>query len=131
MFGFVLGVTARMYYTFRRFMPTNIVLDAIHTRRGLRWGVPAMLLAVPYTLAAAFCVGFTNAGGSGWLSILALLLLWNALKFLVAGPLTLFQLLVVRASEARERPRATASSKHDQTETAGTESRNVSRSGVE
>ncbi len=125
MFGSVLGVTARMYYTLRRVMPTNIVLDAIHTRRGLRWGVPAMLLAVPYTLAAAFCVGLTNAGGSGWLSILALLLLWNALKFLVAGPLTLFRLLLVRGSEARERRWATVSGKDDQTET-GSESRNHS-----
>ena len=34
----------------RRYMPTNILLDAIRTRRGLKWGVPAMLLAVPYLL---------------------------------------------------------------------------------
>ncbi len=34
-------------------MPTNIVIDAIITRRGIKWGMPAMLLAVPYGLAAA------------------------------------------------------------------------------
>ena len=44
-------------YFLRRYMPTNIALDAIRTRRGLKWGVPAMLLAVPYLLAAAFCTG--------------------------------------------------------------------------
>lgn len=32
----------------RRFMPTNIALDALRTRRGLKWGAPAMLLAIPY-----------------------------------------------------------------------------------
>ena len=37
----------------RRYMPTNILLDAIRTRRGLKWGVPAMLLAAPYLLAAS------------------------------------------------------------------------------
>jgi hypothetical protein len=25
----------------RRYMPTNILLDALRTRRGLKWGVPA------------------------------------------------------------------------------------------
>ena len=58
-------------------MPTNIVLDAIHTRRGVKWGVPAMLLAVRYILAAALCTGLTDAGRSGWLNILAALLLWR------------------------------------------------------
>ncbi|MCX2164064.1 hypothetical protein [Corynebacterium auriscanis] len=30
-----------------RYMPTNIVLDKLRSRRGLKWGVPAMLLAIP------------------------------------------------------------------------------------
>jgi len=36
MFGLIWGVTARTHYALRRFMPTNIVLEAIHTRRGLK-----------------------------------------------------------------------------------------------
>ena len=36
----------------RRYMPSNVLLDAIRTRRGLKWGVPAMLLAIPYLLIA-------------------------------------------------------------------------------
>ena len=39
----------------RRYMPTNILLDAIRTQRGLRWGVPAMVLAIPYLYAASIC----------------------------------------------------------------------------
>lgn len=106
MFGFALGVAARAHYFLRRLTPTNILLDAIHTRRGLRWGVPAMLLAVPYALAAVYCTGLVEAGGSGWLSVLALLFVWNAVKFLIAGPVTLIQLSHVRIREARARSRA-------------------------
>jgi hypothetical protein len=87
-------------------MPTNLVLDAIHSRRGLKWGVPAMLLAVPYVFAVAGCVGLVEAGGSGWLNVLALLFSWNALKFLGAGPVTLMRLLRVRGREARAERRA-------------------------
>lgn len=108
MFGLIWVVTARTHYALRRFMPTNIVLGAIYTRRGLKWGVPAMLLAVPYAVAAVFIVGQVEAGGSGWLNVLALLFVWNALKFLVAGPVTLMRLLRVRGREAQRQRRTTS-----------------------
>jgi hypothetical protein len=101
MFALILGLTSRTYFALRRFMPTNLVLDAIHTRRGLKWGVPAMLLAVPYSFAVVVCVGLVDAGRSGWLNVVALLFSWNALKFLGAGPFTLMRLLRVRAREAQ------------------------------
>ena len=103
MFGIIWGLTARAHYCLRRFMPTNIALDAIHTRRGLKWGVPAMLVAVPYALAAALCAGLVEAGGSGWLNVLTVLFVWNALKFVVAGPATLLRLLAARRRDARAR----------------------------
>ena len=103
MFGFIWGLTARTHYAVRRYMPTNIALDAIHRRRGLKWGVPAMLIAVPYLIAAAFCIGVVQDGGSGWLNLLALLFVWNALKFIIAGPATLVRLLTARHREARAR----------------------------
>ena len=108
MFGFVFPIVARARVILRRLMPTNVALDAIHTRRGLKWGVPAMLLAVPYGLAAAYCVGLVERGAAGWLNVLVVLFLWNALKFLVAGPVTVIQLLRVRAREARARRLAVA-----------------------
>jgi hypothetical protein len=114
MFGVIWGLTARAYYSFRRFMPTIIALDAIHTRRGLKWGVPAMLVAVPYALAAALCAGLFEAGGSGWLNVLTVLFVWNALKFVVAGPATLLRLLAVRRREARARRLTVADSQKNQ-----------------
>jgi hypothetical protein len=103
MFGIIWGLTARAHYSFRRFMPTNIALDALHTRRGLKWGVPAVLIAVPYALAAALCAGLVEAGGSGWLNLLTVLFVWNALKFIVSGPATLIRLASVRSRESRAR----------------------------
>jgi hypothetical protein len=83
----------------RRYMPTNILLDAIRTRRGLKWGVPAMLLAVPYLLAASICTNSLANGGPGWLNLLVLLLCWNALKFFAIGPASL---VLLARSQVRE-----------------------------
>lgn len=103
MFGFIFAIVVRARVILRRLMPTNLLLDAIHTRRGLKWGVPTMLLAVPYGLAAVYCVGLVERGAPGWLNLLTALFIWNALKFLVAGPVTAIQLLRVRNREARAR----------------------------
>lgn len=77
----------------RRYMPTNILLDAIRTRRGLKWGVPAMLLAVPYLLAASTFTTLIADGGPGWLNLLVLLCLSNTMKFIIMGPVSLTCLL--------------------------------------
>lgn len=76
----------------RRYMPTNILLDAIRTPRGLKWGVPAMLLTIPYFLIAASLVQAINDGGPAWLNVLVLLSIWNGLKMLWMGPLSLMLL---------------------------------------
>lgn len=107
MFGLIWASVARTHFVLRRFMPTNILLDAIHTRRGLKWGVPAMLLAVPYGLGALLCLGLAEGEAPGWLYLVGLLLAWNALKFVVAGPMTLIRLARVRVREARVRREAT------------------------
>ncbi|WP_022888160.1 hypothetical protein [Agromyces italicus] len=101
MFALVWAMSVRTGVFLRRFMPTSILLDAIHTRRGLKWGMPAMLLAIPYLLAAVAFAEMTQHGG--WFSALALLCMWNAFKLLVAGPATLVRLIRVRAREARAR----------------------------
>ena len=100
MFELILAATARSYSFLRRFMPTAIVVDAIDTRRGLKWGVPAMLCAVPYALAAIYCRAQVEAGGPGWLNLLVILCLWNTLKFVVMGPISLLKLIAVRVREA-------------------------------
>lgn len=86
-------------YFLRRYMPTNILLDLIRTRRGLKWGVPAMLIAAPYLLAASICTSLVTDGGPGWLNLLVLLFVWNALKFIVMGPISLVLLATASLRE--------------------------------
>ena len=67
-------------YFLRRYMPSNILLDLIRRRNGLKWGVPAMLLAAPYLGVAAWCTNLIESGGPGWLHLVVLVCIWNALK---------------------------------------------------
>ncbi|MAP63889.1 MAG: sulfate permease [Microbacterium sp.] len=90
----------------RRYMPTNILLDAIRTRRGLRWGVPAMLLAIPYLLAASVCTALIDGGAPRWLYVVALVCIWNALKFVWIGPICIGLLVQTRAAEYRDSHRS-------------------------
>ena len=92
----------------RRYMPTNILLDAIRTRRGLRWGIPAMLLAVPYLLIASICTNALADGAPGWLHLVVLWAVWNAMKFIIIGPVSLILLIRARTQEAIARHRVSA-----------------------
>ncbi|SMX87711.1 hypothetical protein BAURA86_01771 [Brevibacterium aurantiacum] len=80
----------------RRYMPTNILIDAVRTRRGLKWGIPAMLLAIPYLYIAATCRTLLEYGGPGWPHLIVLVCIWNALKMLWLGPVSLVLLARTR-----------------------------------
>lgn len=59
-----------------RSAPTNLLPNAIRTRRALKWGISTMLLAVPCFYVAAICTTIVNECGPGWLHLLVLLLVW-------------------------------------------------------
>lgn len=86
-----------------RYMPTNIVLDVIRTRRGLKWGVPAILLAIPYLAVGNVLTILIDRGAPGWFHLLVLLCIWNAFKFLVMGPVSVVLLMRARTPECRDR----------------------------
>ena len=97
------AASVRTRYFLRRYMPTNILLDLIRTRRGLKWGVPAMLLAAPYLLAASICTDVIANGGPGWLNLLVLIFIWNASKMFCFGPISLALLVRTYRAERRQR----------------------------
>lgn len=99
MFQLLIAFVSRIYAFFQRTMPTNMIIRATHTRRGLKWGLPAMLLAIVYVVIAAALAQWVIGGGPGWINLLVLVCLWNALKFVVNGPITLVRLARVRATE--------------------------------
>lgn len=93
------AASVRTRYFLRRYMPTNILLDLIRTPRGLKWGIPAMLLAAPYLLAASTCTSLLADGGPGWLNLLVLLFICNAMKFIIMGPVSAVLLIRVKFRE--------------------------------
>ena len=109
MFQLLIAFVSSVYTFFQRTMPTNILIRATHTRRGLTWGVPAMLLAVVYVVIAATLAQWVADGAPGWINLLVLVCLWNALKFLVNGPVTLVRLVRARGIERRYRDADVAS----------------------
>ncbi|QBE47666.1 sulfate permease [Leucobacter triazinivorans] len=85
----------------RRFIPTNIALDALRTRRGLKWGVPAMLLAIPYCFVAAYVTALIDDGATNCLYLVVLVCIWNAFKFVLNGIVCMGLLARVRVHERR------------------------------
>ncbi len=66
---------------------TNLLIAAIRKDgRGLKWSVPAMLLAVPYLYAAAICTTIISHASPGWLNLLVILCIWNGLQDALVRP---------------------------------------------
>ena len=86
----------------RTYMPSNIVLDLIRTRRGLKFGVPVALVLVPSLLDVASLISMLVATGApAWLHLLVLILLWDAMKFAAMGLLSVVLLARARLRETR------------------------------
>lgn len=100
MIRLIWSASVHIRYFMRRYMPTNIALNAIRTRRGLKWGLPAMLLTLPYLYAASICLQLIETGAPGWLHLIVLVCIWNAMKFFWIGPISLFLLTRERIHEA-------------------------------
>jgi hypothetical protein len=97
MIRLLLAASMAVHDVLRRYMPTNIIRDLVRTRQGLKWGVPAMLLAVPYFAVAYWLTTLLAGGAPGWLNLLVLVCVWSGIKMLWLGPISLVLLARVRA----------------------------------
>ena len=102
MLRLIWNTSIRIRMFLRTWMPTNILLDALRTRRGLKWGAPAMLLSVVYFAIAYWCTTLIDNGAPGWLHLIVLLCIYNAFKFLIYGPISLVRLIAARRRERNE-----------------------------
>lgn len=59
-----------------------------------------MLLASPYLLAASIRIYLIADAGPGWLNLLVVLFIWNALKFLIKRPVSFVLWICARVREA-------------------------------
>lgn len=101
MFRLIWMTSIHIRYFMRRWMPTKILLDKIRARSGLKWGVPAMLVAIPYLYLAGLLTLIVQDGGPAWLNLVVLVAIWSALKMLWIGPVSLLLLARVRSAEAQ------------------------------
>ena len=63
----------------RTYMPSNIAIDMLRTRRGLKWAPPVALIVVPaYLFASAMASASVEHSGRGWLNVLVLMFLCYA-----------------------------------------------------
>lgn len=100
MFRLIWTLSVRTRDYLHRYMPSNRLLTAIRTRRGLKWGIPSMLVALPYLLIGSICSGAAADCGPGWLHLIVLWACWNALKFILMGPVSVVLLGRARLREA-------------------------------
>lgn len=91
----------------RRYFPSNLLLAWLSSRPGLKWGIPAMLLAPAYAAIGYWLHSHVPAGGPGWLSLLAVICAISAIKFVVFGPVSVMLLGAARIREARRSRSAT------------------------
>jgi hypothetical protein len=87
--------------TLLHYAPTNVLLRWLRSRNGLKWGVPFMMLGAAYLLLAVALGVLIRNGGPGWLKVLVLLCMWDGVKFVVFGPVSLFLLVRVRTRGER------------------------------
>lgn len=99
MIRLLLAASIAIHDVLRRYMPTNVIGDLVRTRQGLKWGVPAMLLAVPYFAMAYWLTTLLASGAPGWLNLLVLVSIWPGIKMLWIGPISLVRLARVRTQE--------------------------------
>lgn len=104
MFRHIAITLTKVRWLLRCYAPSNIALDAIRTRRGHKWGIPAAMVLVPaYLYAASLTTALIERGGPGWLNLVVLTLTWSALKFVVMAPVSVGLLLRARLVEGPAR----------------------------
>lgn len=100
-----IGLRTLLYYA-----PTNVLLRWLRSRNGLKWGAPFMLLGAAYLLASVALGVLIRNGGAGWLNVLVLLCMWDGVKLVAFGPLSVLMLIRVGIREHRDRARDQAAS---------------------
>lgn len=99
MLSTIFSGVARCYFFLARFALGPRLIARIRHRDGLKWGVPAMLLAVPYFCVSNFLVELIKQGGNAWLSLPLLWCLVMGIAFLGLGPISLIVLVTARTCE--------------------------------
>ena len=102
----MLAISMRLAIALRTLLPyapTNVLLRRLQSRDGLKWGVPFMLLGGAYLLATTLLTSWPYHDAPGWLNVFVFLGIWNGIKFIAFGPISLILLTRARIMEHRRR----------------------------
>lgn len=103
MLRFIFTGVSCTYYFLEHYAPGPRLIFRIRRRDGLKWGMPAMLFAVPYFLVANVLKALIEGGGSAWLSLPLLWCLVMGIVFILLGPISALLLVAARYREGRTR----------------------------
>ena len=125
---------AAVHFWCQRWLPSNRLVTLLRTRRGYRWGVPAVLLGAIYFVASIACYGAVQLGYTAWFYLAMLLCWWTAAKLVFNGIAATIRLLTARAHEnlsvrraIRDREKAIAEAGLDPLEYTTADRRQVTR----
>ncbi|WP_164479504.1 hypothetical protein [Microbacterium sp. Y-01] len=90
---------AAVYGWCQQWLPSNRIVWHLHTRRGLRWGIPTILLGGTYAVAGIGCYGAVLLGHTGWWYLGMVVCWWTALKLIGHGLYATIALPIARAHE--------------------------------
>lgn len=115
MLSFIVSGVASVVATLNRYLPSlRLIQRIVHRRDSHKWGVPAMLIAVPYLLVANVFKGILEDGGHALFSVPLLWCLVMGIVFLVLGPISLLLLAKAWTREAVARWNARRQAPHTQ-----------------
>lgn len=103
MLALIFRFASYVFYLVMQFSIGLRLLARLRQRDGFKWGVPSMLIAVPYgaaTIGISFAI---QQGAPGWLNLLVLWFGVLCIAFLVNGPISLVLLAVFRIRESLSR----------------------------
>ena len=96
-------IATYLHAFFQAFMPTNIFINAVRTRRGMKWGMLAWATLPIYYFIGTHITDYLAAGGPGWLNLVVLVIIWDIIKMFLLGPFSVMWLIGARFREFRAR----------------------------
>ena len=86
-------------------MPTNLLVGRLRAPGNLKWAGPAAAMVVmSYLISAWLMTTLLAHGAPGWLNLLVLLFLWNAMKFTAFGLVSSFKSIKGRVLQREVHP---------------------------
>lgn len=100
-------LAGRIHWYLYAYAPSNILIRHLRSSGGRSWAFPiSAALAAGYLTATVELTAIIDAGGPGWLNLIALTCAWNAIKYTIVGLEGAGRALVSSLSGRRQQSRS-------------------------